>query len=145
MKKIFVVVIAAGAAGCSSMIPPEVQTEFSKTLTPECMQLFADIRYQKRTKDILTPNPVFAISVGKNKNKSAMVCGMSAANASSNFNRSQALLTCEQVRETYMLDNPKSVMEPCEVFAEGYRIIYKTNEAAELRDSMKTLASPQSQ
>lgn len=145
MRKIILLMTAAGVAGCSSMIPPEVETEFSKTLTPECMKLFADIRYQKRTKDILTPNPVFAISVGKNKNKSAMVCGMSAANASSNFNRSQALLTCEQVRETYMLDNPKSVMEPCEVFAEGYRIIYKSEEAEQLRDSMKTLAAPQNQ
>lgn len=145
MKKTVVVALSTAVLGCSATIPPDVAAEFSKTLGPECMRIFADVNYQKKTKDVLTPNPVFAIAVGTNKGQKAMVCAFGAFNASSNYNRSKALLTCEQSRQTYMLNNPKAVLEPCEVFAEGYRIVYKTPEAEAIRDSVNSSASPQEQ
>lgn len=128
--------------GCSPLIPSDVELQASKILSTPCMGLFKDPGYQKRSKDVLTPNPILAVSLGKDGNTEIIACGMMAANASTNFNLSGALVRCENGRETTMIDRPKSVMQPCEVYAEGNDIIFRTPRATELLERLKEANKP---
>lgn len=128
--------------GCSPLIPADVEVQASKTLSTACMGLFRDPGYQKRSKDVLTPNPILAVSIGKDGDKEIIACGMTAANASTNYNLSGALVHCENGRETTMIERPKSVMQPCEVYAEGNDIIFRTPRAAELLERLKEANKP---
>lgn len=143
MKRLlFLILGICTVTGCSPLIPADVEAQASKTLSTACMGLFRDPSYQKRSKDVLTPNPILAVSLGKDGGTDIIACGMTAANASTNFNLSGALMRCENGRETTMIERPKSVMQPCEVYAEGNDIIFRTPRAAELLERLKEANKP---
>lgn len=138
MKKlVFLPCSLSVLTACSPLIPADVEVQASKTLSTACMNLFRNPSYQKRSKDILTPNPILAVSIGKDGDKEIIACGMTAANASTNYNLSGALVQCENYRETTMLDRPKAVMQPCEVYAEGNDIIFRTPRVNELMEGLR--------
>lgn len=129
-------------SGCSSIIPPDVEAQASKILSADCMGLFRNPSYQKRSRDVLTPNPIIAVSIGRDGSREIIACGMTAANASTNFNLSGALVRCEDGRESTMIQLPKSIMQPCEVYAEGNNIVFRTPRAAELLERLKEANKP---
>ena len=137
LKKLIPVAVITALFGCSSTIPPEVRSEASKVLTPGCMDLLGNVAYQKRSRDILTMNPVFAITRGTENGKPVMTCGASFSTAAiSGLNASHALSTCEQGRENFMVDHPKAVMQPCEIYMIGNDIVLGTDRANTVRDEV---------
>lgn len=130
-------------SGCSSIIPPDVEAQASRLLSVECMNGLRNPSYQKRSRDVLTPNPIFAVSLGKEGGRELIACGMMAANASTNFNLSGAMVQCENSREFTMTQKPRSVMGPCEVYAEGNNIVFRTQRATELLERLKEANRPQ--
>lgn len=134
LKKAVSIMAISALVGCSSTIPPEIRSEASKVLSPGCMDLLGNVAYQKRSRDILTMNPVFAITRGKENGKPVMTCGASFSTAAiSGLNASHALSTCEQARENYMVEHPKAVMQPCEIYMIGNEIVIGTDQAEAVR------------
>jgi hypothetical protein len=129
--------LMVGLVGCSSTIPPEVRLEASKVLSPSCMELLGNVAYQKRSRDILTMNPVFAISRGTDNGKPVITCGASYSTAAiSGLNASHALSICEQARENAMVERPKAVMQPCEIYMIGNDIVIGTDRAEAVRSEV---------
>lgn len=134
IKKSIALLLVVSTIGCASTIPPDVQAQASQVLSPGCMALLGNVAYQKRSRDILTMNPVFAITRGTENGKPVMTCGASFSTAAvKDLNTSQALQTCEQARENYMVEHPKAVMQPCEIYMIGNEIVMGTDRAEAVR------------
>lgn len=136
-NRLITLTVLSALVGCSSTIPPEVRSEASKVLSPSCMELLGNVAYQKRSRDILTMNPVFAISRGTDNGKSIVSCGASYSTAAiSGLNASHALSICEQARENAMVERPKAVMQPCEIYMIGNDIVIGTDRAEAVRNEV---------
>lgn len=134
LKRVTILLMASSVIGCASTIPPDVEAQASTVLSPDCMKLLGNVAYQKRSRDILTMNPVFAITQGTENGKPVMTCGASFSTAAvADLNKSQALLICEQARENYMVEHPKAVMKPCEIYMIGNEIVLGTQKAETVR------------
>lgn len=146
LKRLVPVAVVSALVGCSSTIPPEIRSEASRVLSPGCMDLLGNVAYQKRSRDILTMNPVFAITRGTENGKPVMTCGASYSTAAiSGLNASHALSLCEQARENYMVEHPKAVMQPCEIYMIGNDIVLGTDRANAVRDEVSSKGQKVSQ